>query len=155
MSQETFEIQLQTTHNEFHSSVGTNFIRTLQFFRDTTHGNQVISIYTTNWIFTPGPTIWTPFNTKSLSHGSNCSCATWSTCVESATIYSLNIILYSIFQILFLVVYQLNLFFVPHLNVSIIKHVLIHLLYIWIIPLLTIPILLLLVRLLKVTSLQT
>ncbi|CAF4331417.1 unnamed protein product [Rotaria sp. Silwood2] len=90
ISSKTFEAQLQTTLNDFRTSISTTFIRTLQLFRDTIQGNQIISIYTTNWIFTPGSSIWNRFNTKPLSHGFNCSCAISNECVESAAIYLSN-----------------------------------------------------------------
>ncbi|CAF3173759.1 unnamed protein product, partial [Rotaria sp. Silwood2] len=81
MSSKTFETQLQTILNNFRTSISTTLLRTLQLFRDTIQGNQLISIYTTNSIYTPRSSIWDAFNTKPLSHGFNCSCAISNECL--------------------------------------------------------------------------
>lgn len=79
---EKFDAQFQTIFDEFRVSLASTSIRTLHLFRGVLQGNQLLSIYTTNWMLVRSQTIWDPLQMIPLSHGSNCSCATSNECVE-------------------------------------------------------------------------
>ena len=79
---EKFDAQFQTIFDEFRVSLASTSIRTLHLFRRVLQGNQLLSIYTTNWMLVRSQTIWDPLQTIPLSHGPNCSCATSNECVE-------------------------------------------------------------------------
>jgi hypothetical protein len=61
------------------------FVSLLQVVRDSTHDNQLLNIYSSNWVFGPryGAKIPDdPIFTQPVSHGPNCSCAISPTCTE-------------------------------------------------------------------------
>lgn len=76
---------VNTAITEFQRSFMFAFSTPLQCGRDSIHGNQLLTAYSTNWVFSPRYDTnmsYYSFATQPVSHGSNCSCATSSACTE-------------------------------------------------------------------------
>ena len=77
--------QINSDIDQLRRSYSSNFIALIQFGRDSTQGNQLISIYSLNWVYSPRYDRNMSFYqipTEPIRHGKGCSCATSSACTE-------------------------------------------------------------------------
>jgi hypothetical protein len=62
-----------------------NYVKAIQYARDSTYGNQLLSISSSNWVFSSpyaANTSYYAIPSQPVSYGSNCSCATSSACTQ-------------------------------------------------------------------------
>ncbi len=77
--------QINSDIEQLQSSFSNDLISIIQFARDSTQGNQLMSVYSLDWVFSPRYNLNMSYYiipTRPVSHGQNCSCATSSTCTE-------------------------------------------------------------------------
>ncbi len=78
--------QVNSDVDQLRRSFSNDFVALIQFARDSTQSNQLMSVYSLNWVYSPQYDInmsYYRIPTRPVSHGENCSCATSSACIES------------------------------------------------------------------------
>ncbi|CAF4464840.1 unnamed protein product, partial [Rotaria sp. Silwood2] len=92
MPVDQFQTQVNEAYELFQRSTSTLFARLLQLFRATVAGNAFISVGGNNWMMTIGRNeSYAPLlNIPMTYENGNCSCATSSSCFESAAFYDSN-----------------------------------------------------------------
>ena len=81
-----FRSQINSDTDQIRRSFASTFVSLIQAARDFTQVNQLLSVYSLNWIYLPQYDLnmsYYRIPTQLVSHGQNCSCATSSTCTES------------------------------------------------------------------------
>jgi hypothetical protein len=86
-SRQAVKTQMEAALDQFHSSIPQTFMRTLNFIRQITQGNGLISSISSNWYILPMDVDEDVGLFVPRSYGdSNCSCGTNSMCVSSGVI---------------------------------------------------------------------
>ncbi|CAF0805220.1 unnamed protein product [Adineta steineri] len=87
LSEENFNLQINSMINEAKSNAPSTFIRLLSLLRATNHGNAIVSSYGTNYQYiSPIYTIHqTTLYTQAIIYDDNCSCQLNSTCIIHAS----------------------------------------------------------------------
>jgi hypothetical protein len=78
--------QISSDVDQLQGSFSGDIISIIQYARDCTQGNQLMSVYSLNWVYSPQYDINMSnyrIPIRPVSHGENCSCATSSACIES------------------------------------------------------------------------
>ena len=86
--------QINSEIDQIERSFASAFFSLVEFSRDNAQNNQLMSAYSSNWVYSPQYNrnmSYYAVPTRPVSHGEDCSCATSSTCVEPVYIDETNI----------------------------------------------------------------
>ncbi|CAF0789948.1 unnamed protein product [Adineta steineri] len=92
LSEENFNLHINSMINEAKSNAPSTFIRLLSLLRATNHGNAIVSAYGTNYQYkaTVYNTFQTTLYTQAMIYDDNCSCQLNSTCIINASFIEIN-----------------------------------------------------------------
>ncbi|CAF1464053.1 unnamed protein product [Adineta steineri] len=92
LSEENFNLHINSMINEAKSNAPSTFIRLLSLLRATNHGNAIVSAYGTNYQYLAADdsTFQSILYTQAMIYDDNCSCQLNSTCIISASFIEIN-----------------------------------------------------------------
>ncbi|CAF1140643.1 unnamed protein product [Adineta steineri] len=92
LSEENFNLHINSMINEAKSNAPSTFIRLLSLLRATNHGNAIVSSYGTNYQYKASiyDLIQTTLYTQAMIYDDNCSCQLNSTCIINASFIEIN-----------------------------------------------------------------